>query len=88
MPRWPDWGRVPYLPYFFGYKTEFFSFPNNPKISRSILQDRSRSLGLFRKDKTCIIAKFHTTDSVICSQSREGNTLSYSRINMVFSFET
>ena len=35
------------------------------------------------KDKT-IIAKFHKTDLVICSHSREGKTLSYSRINMVF----
>ena len=41
------------------------------------------SLKLFRKIKTCIIAKFHWTDSVICSHSREGKTLSYSQINMI-----
>ena len=55
------------LSYFFGYKTEFFSFQNNPKdlVSRSVLQDGSRSLGLFRKGKNGIIAKFHRTDLVI-----------------------
>ena len=31
-----------------------------------------------------LIAKFHWTDLVICSQSREGKTPSYSQINMVF----
>ena len=36
------------------------------------------------KLKSCIIAKFHRTDLVICSQSREGKTPSYSQINMVF----
>ena len=34
---------------------EFFSFHNNPKKSRSVLQDGSRSLGLFRKGKTRIV---------------------------------
>ena len=29
-----------------------------------------------------LIAKFHRTDLVICSHSREGKTPSYSRINM------
>ena len=33
--------------------------------------------------KTRSIAKSHRTVLVICSQSREGKTLSYSRINMV-----
>ena len=51
--------------YFFGYKTEFFSFQNNPQKSRSILYDGSRSLGLFRKGKTGIKAKFHRIDLVI-----------------------
>ena len=37
-------------------------------------------MGLFRKGKTSIIAKFHRTDLVICSHSREGKTPSYSRI--------
>ena len=40
-------------------------------------------MGLFRKGKTRIIAKFRRTDLVIYSHSREGKTLSYSRINMV-----
>ena len=35
------------------------------------------------KGKTHIIAKFLRTDLVICSHSREGETLSYSRINTV-----
>ena len=52
------------LPYFFGYKTSFF-LPKQSKRSRSILQDGSRSFGLFRKDKIGIIAKFHRTDLVI-----------------------
>ena len=33
--------------------------------SRSVLKDGSRSLGLFRKGKIGIIAKFHRTDLVI-----------------------
>ena len=54
------------VPYFFGYKTDFLpSIPKQCQISRSILQDRSRSLGLFRKGKIGIIAKFHRTDLVI-----------------------
>ena len=32
---------------------------------------------------TCIMAKFHRTDLVICCHSREGKTLPYSRINRV-----
>ena len=35
------------------------------------------------KGKTCIIAKFLRTVLVICSYSREGETPSYNRINMV-----
>ena len=35
------------------------------------------------KGKTGIIAKYHRTDKVICSHSREGKTLSYSKINTV-----
>ena len=52
-----------WLPYFFGYKTELFFYQNNPN-----------SLGLFRKGKICIVAKFHRADLVICSYSREGKT--------------
>ena len=40
-------------------------------------------MGLFRKGKTGITAKFHGTDLVICSHYRQGKTLSYSQINTV-----
>ena len=40
-------------------------------------------MGLFRKDKTRIIAKSLRTDFGICSHSGEGETPSYSRINTV-----
>ena len=40
-------------------------------------------MGLFRKGKIGIIAKFHRTDLVICSHSRGTKTPSYSRINTV-----
>ena len=66
------------LQYFFSYKTEFFSFQNNPQ---------NLDLGLFRKGKTHITAKFYRTDLVICSHSRERKTLSYSQINMVSTLE-
>ena len=49
------------LPYFLGYKT-FFFLPKQSQRSRSILKDGSRSLRLFRKGKTCIIAKLHRAD--------------------------
>ena len=39
---------------------------------------------LFWKGKTRIMVKFHRTDVVICSHSREGKTLSYSQINTVY----
>ena len=48
--------------------------------SRSILLDGSRILRLFRKGKTCIIAKFHRTDLVICGHSREGKSPFYNQI--------
>ena len=76
--------RISRLPYFFGNKTEFCFLQKQSQKSRSILEDGSRSLGLFTKSKTCIIAKFHRTDLVICSHSTERETLSYSQINMVF----
>ena len=41
------------------------------------------SLGLFRKSKTHVTAKFHRTDLVICNHSRDRKTWSYSRIDMV-----
>ena len=55
-----------------------FSPSKTIQKSRPILQDESRSLGLFRKGKICIVAKFQRSDVVICSHSREGKTLSYS----------
>ena len=57
--------------------------PKQSQRSRSILKDGSRSLGLFRKGKIGIIAKFHRTDLVICSHSRGTKPPSYSQINMV-----
>ena len=58
------------VPYFFGYKTEFF-LPKQSQKSRSVLKDGSRYLGLFGKSETDIIAKFHRTDLVICSHSKK-----------------
>ena len=76
----PDlWGRVDRYAYFSGFKTEFFSFQNNPK-------NLDPSLGLFRKCKTCITAKFYGTDFIICSHSREGKTSSYSQIHVVCTY--
>ena len=63
---------------------EFF-LPIQSQNSRSILKDRSRSLELFTKGDTCIKAKFHRTDLVVCSHFREGRTLSYSQINTIIS---
>ena len=63
--------------------TAFFSLPKQSKKPRSVLKDRSRSFGLFRKGNICTIAKFDTTGLVICSRSKEGKTPSYSQINKV-----
>ena len=61
-----------------------FSFQNNSKnLDPSYNVHGSRSLGLFRKSKTHIIAKFHGADLAICSHSKVGKTPSYSQINMV-----
>ena len=67
------------------YKMEFCFLPKQSQTYRSILYDRFRSLGLFRKGKTSIIAKFHRTDLVIFSHSREWKIPSYGQINMSFS---
>ena len=56
---------VTILPYFFGYKMDYFFLPKQSQRSRSVLKDGSRSLGLFRKGKIGIILKFHRTDLVI-----------------------
>ena len=42
-----------------------FFLPKQTQRSRSVLKDGSRSLGLFRKGKIDIIAKFHRMDLVI-----------------------
>ena len=39
--------------------------PKQSQRSRSVLQDGSRSFGLFWKGKIAVIAKFHRTDIVI-----------------------
>ena len=49
-----------------------FSFQNNAK-NLDLSYDRSRSLGLFRKGKVPITAKFHTTDLTIWGHSRGEN---------------
>ena len=49
-----------------------FFLPKQSQKSRSILQDGSRSLGLFRKGKTRITAKLQRADMIICTHSREG----------------
>ena len=51
-----------------------FFLPKHCKKSRFILKDRPRSLELFRKGETCIMAKLHRTDLVICSHSSQMNT--------------
>ena len=65
-----------------------FFLPKQSQRSRSVLQDGSRSLGLFRKGKIDNIAKFHRTNLVIWSHSRGTKTLSYSQINMVLLIRT
>lgn len=40
-------------------------------------------MGLFKKGKLLITAKFHKTALVICSRSRKGKIPSYSKINTV-----
>ena len=45
-------------------------------------------MGLYKKGKTCIKAKFHWADllTCICSHSREKKSLPYSLINMIAVF--
>ena len=64
----------------------FFFLPQQSQKSRSVVSDRSRSLGLFRKGKTRITAKFQRTNLVICSHSGKGKMQFYSRVNMVLKF--
>ena len=79
--------KLPMKEYPFCYKTGFVFLPKESQKSRTIIKDRSRYWGLFRKGKTCIIAKFHRTDLVFFSHSRDGKTPSYSCINMVCTFK-
>ena len=66
---WP-FGRETLVAYHISSVIRVFSFQNSPKD-----QDLSYKMDLdlwdFRKGKTCIIAKFHKTDLVTCSHSRE-----------------
>ena len=58
------------LLYFFGYKTDTFSFQNNTKNldpSSKMDLDLWHCLGRVK-----LIAKFNRTDLVICSLSRDG----------------
>ena len=57
--------KVLIVPYFFGYKTEFFFFQNNTKDLDPSCKTDLDHLGLFRKGKIGIIANFHRTDLVI-----------------------
>ena len=41
-------------------------------------------LFFFKKGKTCLVVKFHTTDVNLWDRSRDGNTAFDSLINMVF----
>ena len=68
-----------HIRYLFGYKTEFLFLPKQLQKFRFVLSDGSRSSGLFRKGKTCMIAKFHRTVLVIFIVMLEkGGTPSYS----------
>ena len=62
-----------YIPYFFDYKTDFFSFQKTDL-------DLWDCLG---RVKIGIIAKFHRTDLVICSHSIGTKPPFYNRINTV-----
>ena len=61
-------------------RQSFFSFQNNPK-NLDLSYRTDQILGLFRKGKSQ--SKVSKDYLVICSNSRQGETLSYSRINMV-----
>ena len=74
------------LPYFFGHKTEFFSFQNNTKdLDPSYKMDLD-SWYCLRMGKIGIIARFHRTDLVNSSHSRGTKPPSYSRINTVHDY--
>ena len=66
--------------YFSGYNPilPFLNYPKNLDLSYKTDLDLWDCLGRVK-----LIAKFHRTDLVICSHSREEKNLSYSRINTV-----
>ena len=64
-------------------RQEFFSFQNNLKNLHLSYKMDLDLWDCLRRVKLVIIAKFHRTDLIICSHSREGKTLSNSRINIV-----
>ena len=70
------------VPYFFSYKMELFSFQNDLEdvgLSYKTDLDLWNFLGRVK----LIVAKFHRTDLVIGSHSREENIPSYSQIDMI-----
>ena len=81
------------LPYFFGYKTEFFSYQNNPRhLDPSYKTDLDLwdCLGSVKLK----IANFDGTDLVICSYTREGKPslisglIRYRNVNAVYLLKT
>ena len=53
------------IPYFFGYKTKFFSFQNNPKDLDPSYKTDLDLWDCLGTGKIGIIARFHRTDLVI-----------------------
>ena len=53
-----DWSAI----FLLGVKSKFGFPPKRVPIFRSILEDRSRFLGLFGKGKVCLIAKLPKTE--------------------------
>ena len=69
---------MPKLQYFFGCKTELFSFQNNPKNLDLSYKTDLDLRDCFGRVKLKIIAKFLGTALDIWSHSREGKIQSYS----------
>ena len=63
---------------FLKYDQEVVKWSENLEIS-----DLWGRVDRYGKGNTPFIAKFHRTDLVVCSHSREVKTQSYSQINMV-----
>ena len=63
------------IPYFFGYKTEFFPSKNNSKnLDPSFKMDLDLRRCVGRVKLVSYRAKFHKTGLAICSHSGEGKT--------------